>query len=75
MKDLSNSVIHATTTAIIRKRAGRSLLARLIQNSPSLRLPVAALVPRRRSVIRYPLKVKKTPTPSNPPGAQPKSRW
>ncbi len=68
---LSASVTQAVTTASITNSAGSSRLARCSQKSPSLSLPIADHWLTRMLVIRKPLSVKKTPTPSKPPGAHP----
>ncbi len=71
----SATVTHAVTTASITKRAGSSLLARCSQKSPSLIPPSLAHWLIRMLVIRKPLSVKNTPTPSSPPGAHANCSW
>ena len=71
----SARVTHAVTTASMTNSAGSSRRARCSQKSPSLIFPIADHWLTRMLVIRKPLSVKKTPTPSNPPGAHPNCSW
>ena len=68
-------VTQAVTTASMTNRAGSSRLARCSQKSPSRIRPSADHWETRMLVIRNPLRVKKTPTPSSPPGAHPNCSW
>src|SRR5579875_1352583 len=63
------------TTASITNSAGSSRRARLAQNWRNPSEPVASQLERSKSVIKYPERVKKMPTPSRPPGSHGSPRW